>query len=115
MSNSMYEIVSNEIRFSNGGVARFEFPIVHAMQFEDVVVVVVWAGREGPYNENVFGVDLSGNILWQIEPQYPSTVRMAFGGLEKSGKYAVVSDVLSAAIYLNPATGEVVKREEQPY
>ncbi len=111
----MYEIVSNEIRFSNGGVARFEFPIVHAMQFEDIVVVIVWPPRETQYNENVFGVDLSGNIVWQIEPQYPSTVDMAFGGLDKIGQYAVVSDVLSAAIYLNPATGEVVKREEQPY
>ncbi len=113
MSDLGYEISGNEIHFSNGKIARFEHPVSEILPFKDVLVVRIWPGRE-IYNENVFGIDLSGNILWQIEPQYPSTIDAAFGAVDREGEYAVVSNTKNLVLCLDPTTGEVVKREYQP-
>jgi len=107
----MYEIMGNEIRFSNGKTARFEHPISQVIQFDEVLVVRIWPPIGTIYNENILGIDLSGDTLWQIEPQYPATEDVAYGSLENVEGYAVASNIKNLAVYLNPATGEIVKRE----
>ncbi len=113
MADVAYEISGNEIRFSNGLIARFEYPVTHVVQFRNILVVCIWPPRGIIYNENIFGVDLSGNIMWQIEPQYPSTVANASFGIRGEEGLAVVSNIKDLVLYLNPATGKVVKKYYQ--
>ncbi|MFZ5833743.1 MAG: hypothetical protein ACOY3P_26955 [Planctomycetota bacterium] len=103
-----------QIAFPNGQVVEFEHPVSQLMQFGEVLVVQIWPGRE-TYNENVFGLDLSGNVLWQIAPQYSSMVdNAAFGGLENQDGLAMVSNIKDLVLHLDPATGKIVKRYFQP-
>jgi hypothetical protein len=110
MNDNLFDIAGNELRFRNGNVVRFEHPIGDVLQFGDVLVVQVWPPRGATYNENIFGVDLSGNILWQIEPQYPNTVTNASFGVHEEEGYAVVGNIKDLVLYLDPATGKIVKR-----
>ena len=115
MSDLEYKTSGNEIHFRNGKIARFEHPVSEILPFGDFLVVLIWPPLETAYNENIFGVDLSGNILWQIEPQYPNTEKNgAFGAIEDIDGYAVVSNIKNLVLYLDPTTGKVVKRKYPP-
>ena len=72
MNDCLYSIAGNEIHFRTGAVARFAFLVVDATQFGEVLVVLIWPPKGTIYNENVFGIDLHGNLLWQIEPRMRS-------------------------------------------
>ena len=114
MSDPLYKIRGNEVHFHNGAIARLPHPVGVVEPFGDILVLLVWPPREIVYNENVFGVDVSGDILWQIDPQYPSTEKNGtFCALERIGAHAVVSNIKNLAVYLDPATGKVVKRKQQ--
>ena len=108
-----YEISGNEIRFNNGRIVRFEHPVFRIVQFGNILVVGIWPPRGTTYNENIFGVDISGNKLWQIEPQYPSTVANAAFDVEGEDGLAVVSNIKDLVLHLEPATGKVVKKYYQ--
>ncbi|MEX2316267.1 MAG: hypothetical protein WD669_03885 [Pirellulales bacterium] len=107
-----FKISGNKIDFRNGKIARFEHPISDVLQIGNFLVVKTWPPRGIMYNQNIFGVQMSGNVVWQIEPQYPETEpNGTFGGLHRQGDYAVVSNVLGDALYLDPSDGKVIKRE----
>ncbi len=115
MDDCVYSIKANEIHFNTGNVARFAFPVVDAIQFGEVLAVLIRPPNGTIYNENVFGVDLFGNILWQIEPQYPDNVDAAYCGLHSEEGYAVVGNIKDLSLYLDPPTGKIVNRRLQTH
>ncbi|MEX2316269.1 MAG: hypothetical protein WD669_03895 [Pirellulales bacterium] len=109
-----FDIDGNEMRFPNGKIARFDFPVRGVLQIGDILIAEIWPPRGTACNENIFGVDMTGSILWQIEPQYPKAdTTGTFGGLHRVGDFAVVSNVRNDMLYLDPTTGRVVKRQKQ--
>ena len=66
--------------------------------------------RLGLSNENVFGVDSVGNTVWQIERLYPCNVDAAYCGVHDDEGYAVIGNIKDLVLYLDPATGKIVKR-----
>jgi hypothetical protein len=116
MYNHLYEIKETKIIFDNGIIINFDYPIGGVADYGDVIVVrleIPYQIRDIIFNENVFGVSVSGKILWQIKPQYPKTKKVYYGSLDKEDQYAVVANWLGLVLYLDPYTGNIVKREEQ--
>lgn len=113
MDTELYTIGGNTIRFANGASVTFAYPVGQSLLFGDVLVVQLEIPLSTTYNENIFGIDLSGTIVWQISPCYPETEDGRFGGLHRHGDLVAVSNYRGLLLYLNPHTGEVCDRKEQ--
>jgi len=113
MDHTSYTIRGRDIHFPNGTIVTFAYPIAQSLLFYDVLVVRLEIPFDTIYNENVFGIDLSGNIRWQISPCYAKTEDGAFGDLSAVRGLVVVSNYRGLVVYLNPRTGEVRHKEEQ--
>lgn len=109
----MFTIDGNELHFNPGPTVRFSYPIWHAIAFEKAVVVLLNIPQNVIFNENVFGVDLYGHVIWQIQSHYPPTKDAAFGGLEELDGHAVLSNTDGLALVVEPATGQVIRKYEQ--
>lgn len=99
-----------DLRLASGKTTSFRFPIGNAIEFADIVVVRLQVPRGEIFNENVYGVDREGNIVWQVQPEYPPNWDAAWGGLEREGDQAVLSNSESQIRYLEPKTGKIIKR-----
>ena len=113
MNNDPYTTRGSEIHFSNAAIVTFPYPIAESLLFDDVLVVRLKIPLDTIYNENVFGIHLSGTILWQISPCYPKTEDGRFGGLHRDRDLVAVSNYRGLLLYLNPRTGEVRDKKEQ--
>lgn len=113
MDCGSYTIRGGDIQFANGATVTFPYPVAESLLFDDVLVVRLDIPFDVIYNENVFGIDLSGKIRWQISPCYPKTEDGRFGGLHRDRTLAVVSNYRGLRVCLNPWTGEVRDKREQ--
>ena len=61
-------VVNNLLRITASGVdVSFQWPIAEVVAFDDVLVVRVEPAPGSCFNENVFGVEGDGSVIWEIE------------------------------------------------
>jgi hypothetical protein len=63
-----------ELRLASGHTIEFKYQVHSALQTGAVIAVLLHVPAEGVLNENIFGVNERGDILWQIQkrPQAPA-------------------------------------------
>ena len=103
-------IEGTSMTLASGAKTIFRFPIGNAIEFGDVIVVRLQIPRGTIFNENVYGVGADGNIIWQIQQEYPSTWDGAWGGLENIDGKAVLSNSESQIRHVDPKTGIITQR-----
>ena len=57
---------NNKIEFDNGKVLNFDFPIMKTFIHNDLVIVLLNIPPKTIFNENVYGINKDGELLWQI-------------------------------------------------
>lgn len=64
-----FQIKDNQIRFHTGESIKFDYPINadNVVMVDFVIIVILMIPPNVKYNNNVFAVSTSGNLLWQIE------------------------------------------------
>ena len=79
----------NQLFLENGTRVSFEFDIKKIISFENFIAVLLEIPPGTIFNENVFGVSLNGEIIWQIEKLFPDTedsphtnIKSSVNGLE---------------------------------
>lgn len=61
-------IENNEFTFHNGKTIKFDFEISKYLSVgNDTIIILLKYPLKEVYNRNVFGFDIEGNKLWQIE------------------------------------------------
>jgi hypothetical protein len=68
--NVVYQIKGKTISFSSGTSVRFKYTIAEAVPFENVVVIRLDVPIRETYEENIFGISNTGEIIWQV-PSLP--------------------------------------------
>lgn len=88
---------------------HFNFPIVQAIPFSKTVVIRLEAPVGSQFNENVFGVNPEGRIVWQVPPRRLVYSDSPFTGMEEKGGKILLSNWDGLELLVDPATGEVLK------
>lgn len=64
-----FHIEVNKLILGSGGIVTFKYPIKKVLDASNVVIVMLRPPIGVIFNENVYGVDYKGTILWQVPPQ----------------------------------------------
>jgi hypothetical protein len=83
---TLYTIKDRQIYFADGKVVDFDHSIAEVVEFDDVLVVRLKIPPKIVYNENVFGLDFRGEILWKVEPIKHVTEDSSYVGIKKRGE-----------------------------
>lgn len=62
-----FKIDGHKVRFGNGTVLEFEFPISQHIACGNLTIILLLIPSDIIYNQNVFALSESGQIIWQIE------------------------------------------------
>ena len=108
----MIEINNNTLFFNKREIKEYDSQISEALVFKNVIVVCL-NYYEVTYNENIFGLSLNGDVLWQIQKYIPiEGSKSAFVGLTKENENLVwATNWDGTALLLNVKTGEIIKNE----
>jgi hypothetical protein len=105
-----FSITEGELQLDSGRKVTFLYPIIKAVEFDNIFVVMLDVPPGAHYNENVFGVDADGNIIWQIEKlpsPYPDTIYVS---LNQQGDKAKLNNYDGSELVINPATGQLINK-----
>lgn len=102
----MYSIRRKKLIFENGATVPFRYPIQEAIDIEGVIVVCLAIPVDVAIKDNVFGIDHSGHLLWQIRPK-----AYRYTGLSKQGKLVRAHNFDGMVYDLDPRTGIVLSEE----
>lgn len=98
-----------KVILSSGKDVAFSYPIAKALEFEDAVVVMLDVPPGGRMNENVFGINGDGQILWQIEKKpspYPDSPYLDLNRIDANAK---IGNWSGDEYVIEPATGKILE------
>jgi hypothetical protein len=109
--SNRYTISNNVLRI--GAIRHsFKFPIEDWLETEDMVIVLLDVPLKVQYNENVFGVGLVDNRIWQIEKkQYPPGYRnqCPFVSIVIYEGQLRLNNWCSKYLIVEPLTGKIIE------
>ncbi len=89
------------VRFANGAIVKFEYPIGRVFPFGDTLVVMLNIPETAEYNQNVLGLTRGGAVAWQVEERVS----------ERSTPYRVIArykDLVALGDSLDDYQGEML-------
>jgi len=95
--------------FANGKSRTFQFPIADVMEYPDTAVVRLDVPPGSTLNENVFGVDDLGSIVWQVPNRKYVYADSPYTGMQRQGDHAVLFNWDGLELTVDAATGKVVR------
>jgi hypothetical protein len=115
LDSNLFQIVDNKIKFNNGKVIEFDFPIrkKNVLIVDFIIILMIQTPAKSTFNNNVFAVSNTGNFLWQIDMNEPY-----FNGrncpfvemrLNESGNL-LLFNWCSMAYVVNPITGIILDK-----
>jgi hypothetical protein len=113
MNTDKYTVSGNDVHFNSGYVTHFPFPVGECVPFNDVLVVRLEVPRDTIFNENIYGLDYSGNVIWQIKPVYPDTEDGTWGSIQHIGQIVVACNFRGLWMSIRQLTGEIIEIREQ--
>ena len=109
----MYEIDLNSIRFSNGKGYRFSSQIAEALDFEESIIVRV-VSEHLDANQNIYGIDYGGNLLWKIPLPRSFDARHPYVGLFRKGSFVEDLNWDGHLLTLHPKQGTILAEDFYP-
>lgn len=106
-----HEIDGCKIILESGKVVGFKFPIAETLVFEEGIVVMLDVPPKSGFNENVYGINFDGQILWQIAARKYVYDDSPYTGIGyKNGMAALYNwDGLESVV--DPKTGKVLEED----
>ena len=101
----------NTFTFSNGEKVEFPYEIDKTLIIDDVIIILLKSYQGIIFKENVYAYSKTGEFLWQIDKQeqYPDFCSFRGMGISKNNEL-VLSNFCSMTYWLNPTTGEVLRK-----
>lgn len=88
----------------------FRYRIDEILYFENFCMVMIEPGIGQTLNENIYGVSIDGDILWQIAPIPHAYARSSYTGMGKVGDKVKLSNWDGTDLIINPATGDILEK-----
>lgn len=103
-----FSIQGTDLVLDSGHKASFKYPVAEAIDFQDAIVVRLEISVGQQLNENVYGVDYNGQILWQIQRQRHVYSNSPYTYIGRKGDAALLSNWDGLELTIEPATGNVM-------
>ena len=87
----------------------FEYAVWKVAEFPDVIVVCLKVPHKKNYPDNVFAVDYSGRVLWQIRPLVSVTPNTMFTDVSRNGDVVEIYNIDGTLYDIEPHTGKVLR------
>jgi hypothetical protein len=99
----------------NDSIVRFGHPIAEVTQVADILLVLLSPLKGRKMTENVFGVNMDGVVVWQIEPCLenstdPLNYYTGFGVINADQNSVVLSNWGGTAVKIDAGTGKILDR-----
>ena len=107
----MIKFKDNLLLLDSSKHVTFKFKIQSIVIYDDIVVVLLDVPSGTILNENIFGVSLSGDIVWQIESAFPASEDSPYMAIEKSDKALNAFNWSGMRMRLTVATGKIVQKK----
>lgn len=95
---------------SNGKSSQITlpWPIVQVIEFSDVLITRVEPQAGVVFNENVYGVDFSGNVLWQVKKRKYVYEDSPYTGMAAVGDQVKLLNWDGLELLVEPTTGKEI-------
>ena len=103
----MFQVEGHTLIFHGGHRRKFADVIAEAIDFDDLVVVRLGTEAQRS-NENVYGVDRQGNLLWQIPKRSHSSAHSPYVGIYRHGPHVEAFNWDGQNLIIHPRTGLVM-------
>lgn len=91
---------------------EFPYPIAEMLEFSEIIVVRFEVPPKSGLNENVFGVNYDGEVVWQIPQQIHVREDSPYTSINRENYNEVGCYNWDATLYIvNSMTGKVVGKE----
>jgi hypothetical protein len=110
-SVSRHTIQGDTIVFDTGKAISFPFPVVQAVDYPSLTVVRLDTPPGSAFNENVFGVNDQGAVLWQVPKRKHVYADSPYTGMQRQGDNAVLSNWDGLEVTVEAATGAVIRED----
>lgn len=112
MTKEKYYSIKNNILSLNevGAQVEFTWPIADVIQFDDVLVVRLEPSPGSCFNENVFGISKSGNVIWTIAPVKHVYEDSPYTGILKKGNFIKLFNWDGDELVVDPESGVIVEK-----
>ena len=95
--------------FSIDHTTTFNFPVAQTEVVAPIVVVRLDIPPKAHFNENIFGLDADGKILWQIPKRPHPYEDSPYTSLVRDGDTVIATNWDGLQLTLAPATGAVLR------
>lgn len=105
----MFIIEDQSLMLSGGRRVTFPDFIAEAVAFDDEIVVRLENHGWKRTNENIFGVDLGGRVIWQIKPRFYAYGDSPYTNIHRNGEYVDCYNWDGTIASLDPRTGQLMR------
>lgn len=105
----MLSIEGNSISFGLGKRRTFRNTIAETIAFDDAVVVRLGSEPFHQTNENVYGLDYTGQVLWQIPIRSHVTSESPYVSISRQGIHVEVVNWDGYFLKIHPRTGAIIR------
>ena len=112
MKINNYSLNEKTLKFENGCLIEFKFPIRQSIVFNDMIIILLHIGGNTQYNRNIFAADFNGVLLWQIEQSNDLDLMgyCPFISLEMIDSELVSHNWCGFRYIINPSTGKIISK-----
>lgn len=103
-----FRIENGKVVFDSGRVGSFNYPVAEALGFDKAVVARLEPPAGVVLNENVYGLDYEGQMLWQVPVRRHVYADSPYTNIARRGDDVLLSNWDGLELTLDPETGRVL-------
>lgn len=104
-----YSTHGNELIVNSSNLS-FPWPVAQVIHFDESIVVRLEPDVGSKFNENVYGVNLNGKIIWKIEPCRHVYEDSPYTHIAADGDIVKLSNWDGDELFVSPKTGTILKK-----
>lgn len=108
---SRHTIQGQTLIFDTGKSISFPFPVAEAVDYTSITVVRLAVPQGVAFNENVFGVDPQGAIVWQVPKKTYVYADSPYTGMRRQGDNAILFNWDGLQLTVDAASGKILAEE----
>jgi hypothetical protein len=89
----------------------FRYPIAKILDYDGVIVVLLEIPTGAKFNENVYGIDLTGNVLWRVPEKRYVYEDSPYTDIVRDGDDVVLFNWDGLQLTVEPKTGSVLSED----
>jgi hypothetical protein len=105
------KIDKHQLVFPDGNITKFPHPVSEMREFPDVYVVLVEAPIGEKFNENAYGVDGKGQILWRVAEVKHVREDSPYTGIGEKDGAALLHNWDGYTLAVDPKTGKILREQ----